>query len=93
MYYILKVLLSAILIVAITEIAKKSTLMGGILASIPLVSVLAFIWIYVETKNIEIISSLSISVFWLVVPSLILFISLPIFLKYINFYLSLLCSI
>lgn len=67
MYYILKVLLSAILIVAITEIAKKSTLMGGILASIPLVSVLAFIWIYVETKNIEIISSLSISVFWLVV--------------------------
>lgn len=93
MYYILKVLLSALLIVAITEIAKKSILMGGILASIPLVSVLAFIWIYVETKNIETISNLSISIFWLVTPSLILFISLPIFLKYINFYLSLLCSI
>lgn len=93
MYYILKVLISAVLIVAITEIAKKSTLIGGILASIPLVSVLAFIWIYIDTKNIETISKLSISVFWLVIPSLVLFITLPIFLKYLNFYLSLLCSI
>jgi uncharacterized membrane protein (GlpM family) len=93
MYYILKVLISAILIVAITEISKRSTLMAGILASIPLVSVLAMIWIYVDTKNIETISKLSLSVFWLVIPSLILFITLPIFLKYINFYISLLCSI
>ena len=93
MYYFLKVLISAILIVAITEISKRSTLLGGILASIPLVSVMAIIWIYVDTKNIETISKLSTSVFWLVIPSLILFITLPIFLKYLNFYISLLCSI
>lgn len=93
MYYILKVLISAILIVAITEISKKSTLMSGILASLPLISVLAMIWIYIDTKNIETISKLSTSVFWLVIPSLILFFTLPIFLKYINFYLSLFCSV
>lgn len=93
MYYAIKVLISAILIVAISELSKKSSLLGAILASIPLVSVMAFIWIYVDTKNIETISKLSISIFWLVIPSLILFTSLPIFLKYINFYLSLFCSI
>lgn len=93
MYYAIKVLISAILIVAISELSKRSSLLGAILASIPLVSVMAFIWMYVDTKNVEAISKLSISIFWLVIPSLVLFISLPIFLKYINFYLSLISSI
>ena len=93
MYYLIKVLISAILIVAISELSKRNSLIGAILASIPLVSVMAFIWIYLDTKNIETISKLSISIFWLVIPSLILFISLPIFLKYMNFYLSLISSI
>ena len=93
MYYILKILLSAILIIAIAEISERSTLLGGILASIPLISVLAMIWIYIDTKNIETISKLSMTVFWLVIPSLVLFISLPILLKYMSFYISLIISI
>ena len=93
MYYVIKVLISAILIVVISEISKRNSLIGAILASIPLVSVLSFIWIYLDTKNIETISKLSISIFWLVIPSLVLFITLPIFLKYFNFYISLLGSI
>jgi uncharacterized membrane protein (GlpM family) len=90
MYYAIKVLISAILIVAISELSKKSSLLGAILASIPLVSVMAFIWLYVDTKNIDAISKLSISIFWLVIPSLVLFVSLPILLKFTNFYLALL---
>lgn len=89
MYYAIKVLISAILIVAISELSKKSSLLGAILASIPLVSVMAFIWLYVDTKNIDAISKLSISIFWLVIPSLVLFVSLPILLKFTNFYLAL----
>ncbi len=89
MYYAIKVLISAILIVAISELSKKSSLLGAILASIPLVSVMAFIWLYVDTKNIDTISKLSISIFWLVIPSLVLFVSLPILLKFTNFYLAL----
>lgn len=88
MYYLIKVLISAILIVLISEISKRNSLISSILASIPLVSVMAFIWIYIDTKNLETISKLSISIFWLVIPSLILFISLPILLKYTNFYLA-----
>lgn len=76
MYYLIKVLISAILIVLISEISKRNSLISSILASIPLVSVMAFIWIYIDTKNLETISKLSISIFWLVIPSLILFISL-----------------
>lgn len=93
MYYLIKVLISAILIVLISEISKRNSLIGSILASIPLVSVMAFIWIYIDTKNLETISKLSISIFWLVIPSLVLFISLPILLKYTNFYLALIISI
>ena len=93
MYYVIKVLISAILIVAISELSKRSSLLGAILASIPLVSVMAFIWLYIDTKNIDTISKLSISIFWLVIPSLVLFITLPILLKYINFYFALIFSI
>jgi uncharacterized membrane protein (GlpM family) len=93
MYYALKVIISAILIVAVSELSKRSSFLGAILASIPLVSVIAFIWIYIDTKNIEEISKLSISIFWLVIPSLVLFIALPILLKYFNFYISLIGSI
>ncbi|HCL56571.1 MAG TPA: hypothetical protein DHW82_06130 [Spirochaetia bacterium] len=81
------------IIVIVSEISKKSSLIGGILASIPLLSLLSFIWIYIETKEIEKIIDLSYSIFFLVIPSLLLFILLPVLLKNkINFYLSLLIS-
>ncbi len=93
-YYIIKVVVSAILIVAISEVSKKSSLIGGIFASIPLLSVLAIIWLYIDTKSIDKVSQLSTSVFWLVIPSLSLFIILPILLKMkIHFYIALPISI
>jgi hypothetical protein len=93
-YYLVKIVITTILIVAISEIAKRSTLIGAILASIPLVSVLAMTWLYVDTKDAEKVSALSTSVFWLVLPSLALFVTLPLLLKSgFNFYLSISISI
>ena len=93
-YYIIKIVITTILIVAISEISKRSSLIGAILASVPLVSVLAMIWLYQDTKDIGKISELSIGIFWLVIPSLALFVSLPLLLKQgINFYISLIISI
>ena len=93
-YYILKLLITAVIIVIVSEISKRSTFVGALLASIPIVSVLAMIWLYIDTKSIEKISDLSIGIFWLVLPSLALFILLPILLKNgVNFYLSMLLSI
>ncbi|MEH6544438.1 MAG: DUF3147 family protein [Porticoccaceae bacterium] len=93
-YYITKIAITTILIVAISEIAKRSSFAGALLASIPIVSVLAMLWLYIDTKDIAIISSLSTSVFWLVLPSLVLFITLPLLLKQgLHFYFSISLSI
>ena len=93
-YYLVKLMTTTVLIVVISEIAKRSSFVGAILASIPLVSVLAMIWLYIDTKDVSKISVLSTSVFWLVIPSLALFVSLPVLLKQgINFYLSISISI
>jgi len=80
-YYILKVVISAALIVAISELAKRSTLAGALLASLPLVSLLAMIWLYTETRNVAEVADLSRSIFWLVLPSLALFLVLPALLE------------
>ena len=93
-YYVLKILITTLLIVLISEIAKRSSLVGAILASVPLVSVLAMLWLYIDTKDILKVSALSSSVFWLVLPSLALFLILPLLLKQgVNFYLSMSISI
>ncbi len=92
-YYILKIAITVVLIIAISEIAKKSSMFGAVLASIPIISVLAMFWLYFDTQNVEKVSALSTSIFWLVIPSLALFIILPILLKNgFNFYLCMAIS-
>jgi len=91
---VIKLLISSGVIVLVSEIAKKSTYLGGLIASIPLVSVLSMIWLYIDTKDIESVRNLSNSILWMVIPSISLFISLPILLKSgIGFYLSIFLSI
>ena len=66
---------------------------AAILASLPLTSLLAFIWLYGETGDTGKIASLSVSIFWYVLPSLVLFIALPLLLaRGIDFWLSLLIA-
>jgi len=90
MYYIVKLAVTAALAVAISEIAKHSSFFGAILASIPLVSVLGMSWLYFDTKNTEQVAALSSSIFWLVIPSLPMFLVLPALLRYgMSFYWSL----
>ncbi|MTD95350.1 hypothetical protein GIW81_13505 [Hyphomicrobium sp. xq] len=76
-----KVFATAVLVVAISEVAKRSSLMGAVLASIPLTSVLAIIWLYADTGSTEKVADLATGVFWLVLPSLVLFITLPLLLR------------
>ena len=93
-YYLVKIVITTLLIVAIAEIAKRSSFAGALLASVPLISVLAMIWLYVDTKDVSKVSALATSVFWLVLPSLALFVTLPVLLKQgLNFYLSMSISI
>lgn len=94
LYYVLKVVISALVIVAIAEISKRSTFLGGLLASLPLISILAFFWLYLDTRSVERVAALSNSIFWLVLPSLGLFVALPWLLrKTENFFISLSLSV
>ena len=88
-YYIVKLVISATLIVLISEVSKRFTLLGGLLASLPIVSYLAMIWLYVDTRDSQKVADLSLSVFWLVLPSLSLFVVLPLLLKRLPFVPSL----
>ena len=81
MLAILKLLLSAVFVFLISEVSKRSPFTGAVLASLPVVTTLSMIWIYVETKDTALISQFSITVFWMIIPSLVLLIALPEFLK------------
>jgi hypothetical protein len=81
LYYTIKIFLSAIVLVAVSEIAKRSTLLGALLASLPLTSLLAFVWLYLDTGDVQKVANLSSDIFWLVLPSLPLFLVLPLLLK------------
>lgn len=80
-YYLTKLLISSLLIVVVSELAKRESVWAGALASIPLVSVLAIIWLYIDTGDVQKIQNLSTDIFWLVLPSLALFVLLPLMLK------------
>jgi hypothetical protein len=80
MQAILKILISALLIYGISELSKRSTLFGAVLASLPLTSLLAMIWLYHDTHDAQRIASLSTGICWLVLPSLVLFVLLPVLL-------------
>lgn len=80
-YLIIKTLISALVIVAVSEIARRSSLFGALVASLPLTSLLAFIWVYRDTGDAAKIAALSTSIFWLVLPSLVLFLLLPVLLR------------
>ncbi len=93
MYFLLKVGLTALMVAGISELGKRFSLWAAILASLPLTSILAMIWIYSENKDVAKISELSYGIFWMVIPSLIFFIVLPLFIKWgIRFYPALLLS-
>lgn len=79
--YAAKVFITVVLVIAISEVARRSSFWGAILASLPITSLLAFIWLYTGTGNVESVATLSQSIFWLVLASLPLFLILPALLS------------
>jgi hypothetical protein len=75
--YIIKVLVSAVVIVAATELAKRSTWAGAALVALPLTTLLAMYWLYHDTGDVRQVATLARGVFWLVLPSLALFLAFP----------------
>ena len=79
--YVAKVVVTALLVVAVTELGKRSSVWGAVFASLPLTSLMAFVWLYVDTGDRQAVAALSSSIFWLVLPSLPLFVLFPAMLR------------
>lgn len=81
LYLVAKTIISAAILVAASEIAKRSTVLGALIIALPLNSLLAFSWLYVDTRDPSRIAALSQSVMLLILPSLTFFVVVPIALR------------
>jgi hypothetical protein len=79
--FLIKVALTVAVVIAVAEISKRSSFWGAIFASLPLTSLLAFVWLYADTGNPEQVAGLARGIFWLVLASLPLFAVLPALLS------------
>ena len=80
-YFITKCALSGIIIAVVSEVAKRSPAFGALIVSLPLVSLLAILWLWRDTGDTERIASLTQSTFWYILPSLPMFLVLPAMLR------------
>ena len=80
-YYLIKLFLSAAVIAAVTEIAKRNNAAASIIHSLPLTSLLAFIWLYTETKDSALIGRHAFGTFWFVLPTLPMFVLMPFLIR------------
>lgn len=80
--YLIKLFLSAAIIATVTEVAKRNNFAASIIHSLPLTSLLAFIWLYVEQKDEGLIAKHSFGTFWFVLPTLPMFLVLPWLLEH-----------
>lgn len=80
-YYLVKTLVSALVIVVVSEVAKRHSGFAALVASLPLTSLLAFVWLRVDNVAPAKIGELSSDIFWLVLPSLVLFLAFPWLLR------------
>jgi hypothetical protein len=76
-YYAIKILVSAVILVFVSEVSKRSVFVGALTASLPLVSLLAIGWLYHDTGDVTQVSALAWEIFWLVIPSLTFFVVFP----------------
>jgi hypothetical protein len=81
LYLLLKAALSGVIVAAVSEIARRSPTVGGLVASLPLVSVLAMIWLWRDTRDVGRLAEQSQATFWFVLPTLPMFLLIPALLR------------
>lgn len=95
MLYAIKTVISALIIVLVGEVSKRSNALAALLLALPIVSVVSYVWLYVETGDRVKIADLSCETFWFVLPTLPMFLVLSWLLRHdFNFYLALvICAV
>jgi TRAP-type mannitol/chloroaromatic compound transport system permease large subunit len=79
--FLVKTILSALIIATVSTLSRRFSLLGAIVISLPINSILAMIWLYVDTENVQKVIDLSYSILWIIIPSVVFFLVLPMLLK------------
>lgn len=80
-FFILKCLISGVLIAAASGVARRYPGAGALIASLPLVSVVGMIWLWMEKPDRIVMSRHAEATFWYVLPSLPMFLLIPRLLR------------
>jgi len=93
LWMITKYLVTAGVVVLVSEIAKRSDRLGGLIAALPLITILALIWLHLEDQSTEKVANHAWYTFWYVIPTLPMFLVFPWLLPRLGFWTTLLaCS-
>ena len=87
-WIITKYLLTAGMVVFISEVAKRSDRLGGFIAALPLMTLLTLVWLYVENQPEEKIANHAYYTFWYVIPTLPMFLLFPYLLPRLGFWIT-----
>jgi hypothetical protein len=82
LYLAAKAAISGIIIAAASETARRSPALGALIVSLPLTSLLALIWLWHDTSDSQRVAALAQSTFWYVLPTLPMFLLLPLLLRH-----------
>ncbi|MDD5366575.1 MAG: DUF3147 family protein [Gallionellaceae bacterium] len=89
-HYAIKIVVTALIVVAVSELAKRQAGFAALLAALPLTSLLAFVWLHAEGVPNQAVADLAGQIFWLVIPSLVLFLAFAFLLRHgVGFWLGL----
>ena len=76
-----KAIVSGLIIALVSELVKRSVTFGAILTALPLVSIVAMSWMWYEGQEMDLIARYAQTTFWLLIPSVPMFLMLPYLLR------------
>ena len=93
MFIIFKIIITAILIVAITEIAKLNDRIGGLITALPITTFIILFWLNYENNTVEKISNHVSYTLLYALPTLPMFLVFPYLINKFGFYWSIFISV
>ncbi len=81
LYLLFKAAISGVIVAVVSETARRSPSLGALIVSLPLVSILGVIWLWRDTRDLDRIAVHLESTFWYVLPSLPMFLAIPVLIR------------
>jgi len=92
-WILFKYLLTAAIVVLVSEVARQSPRLGGMLSALPLVTLLTLVWLNLERQPQDRIADYARYTFWYVIPTLPMFLAFPVLLPRLGFWPTLIAGI